>query len=123
MAGILILEDEEAVRVLAESVLQEHGHSTLSASTVEQAKALVASDKNIDLLFTEIGLRDDDQAGLRLAQEAVTARPNLAVLYTSSAAVTDGMKALFADKSAFLSKPYTVEQLITTMMAYFGIKP
>jgi CheY-like chemotaxis protein len=98
------------VRVLAESVLQEHGHSTLSASTVEQAKALVAGDKNIDLLFTEIGLRDDDQAGLRLAQEAVKARPNLAVLYTSSAAVTDGMKALLADKSAFLSKPYTVEQ-------------
>jgi hypothetical protein len=40
MARILIVEDDEQVRVLAESILQEHGHTTLSADTLEQAIAL-----------------------------------------------------------------------------------
>jgi hypothetical protein len=36
---------------------------------------------------------------------------NLKVLYTSGQAVTDGMAALFVEKSAFLRKPYTVDEL------------
>jgi hypothetical protein len=31
------------------------------------------------------------------------------------------MKALFVEKSAFLQKPYTVEQLATTLVAKFSI--
>lgn len=122
VADVLLLEDDEAVRVLTESILQGCGHNTLSASTVEQAAALLEGDRNIDLLFTEIGLQGDVQAGLKLAQEAASRRPNLAVLYTSAQAVTDGMRELFADNSAFLPKPYTVEQLVTTLLVRFGIK-
>jgi hypothetical protein len=36
---------------------------------------------------------------------------------------TDGMKARFVGKSAFLPKPYTVEELSTTLSAHFEIKP
>jgi hypothetical protein len=35
--------------------------------------------------------------------------------------VTDGMNALFVEKSAFLPKPYTVDQLATTLIAKFNI--
>ena len=42
-------------------------------------------------------------------------RPELKVLYTSGQAVTDGMAALFVKDSAFLPKPYTVEQLGTML--------
>jgi CheY-like chemotaxis protein len=35
MAIVLIVEDEEQVRVLADSILQEHGHKTRSAGTSE----------------------------------------------------------------------------------------
>jgi hypothetical protein len=37
--------------------------------------------------------------------------------------VTDGMKARFANNSAFLPKPYTVEQLLTTLAVHFRISP
>jgi len=40
MAVILLVEDEEQVRVLAESFLQAEGNKTLSAATIEQALAL-----------------------------------------------------------------------------------
>ena len=37
MAVILIVEDEEQVRVLVDSFLQAEGNKTLSAATIEQA--------------------------------------------------------------------------------------
>jgi DNA-binding NtrC family response regulator len=111
MAVVLIVEDEEQVRVLAESILQEHGHTTLSASTLEQAIALLEGEDKVELLFTDLGLHQDLQAGLTAAQEAVKRLPGLPVLYTTGQGITDGMKALFVERNGFLAKPYTSEQL------------
>ena len=122
VVDVLCVEDDDTVRTLAESILQTNGYATLSASTIDQATALIESEKNINVLFTEIGLSGDVEAGLRLAQEARKQRPDLAVLYTSSQAVTDGMKELFAENSFFLSKPYTGDQLITSLVVHFGLR-
>ena len=51
MSVILIVEDEEQVRVLPESFLQTEGNKTLSAATVEQALALIEGEEPVDLLF------------------------------------------------------------------------
>jgi DNA-binding NtrC family response regulator len=123
MALILIVEDEAQVLVLAESYLQEHGHQTLSASSAAEALAILDGEQSIDVLFTDIGLRDNLQAGLELAKEAVKRRPDLKVLYTTGQTVTDGMRALFVEDSALLEKPYTVDQLLTTLSAHFKIGP
>jgi DNA-binding NtrC family response regulator len=114
MAIVLIVEDEAQVLLLAESYLQEHGHETFSASTVAEASAILERPDKIDVLFTDIGLRDDLQAGLELAKSAVVHRPDLKVLYTTAQTVTDGMRALFVEKSAMLVKPYSVDQLLTS---------
>ena len=113
MAIVLIVEDEAQVLLLAESYLQEQGHETLSASAIAEASAILEGPDKIDVLFTDIGLRDDLQAGLELAKLAVERRPSLKVLHTTGQTVTDGMKALFVERSAMLTKPYTVEQLLT----------
>jgi CheY-like chemotaxis protein len=101
MAVVLVVEDEDQVRVLAESYLQEHGHQTRSASTVPEALALLDKDGLIDVLFTDIGLKGDIHAGLELAKEAREQRPDLKVLYTTGQGVTDGMRALFVEGSLF----------------------
>src|ERR1700687_4277328 len=116
MAIVLVVDNQEQVRVLAESILRDCGHQTLSAATVDQALALVRADQSIELLFTDVNLADDAQAGLvhpglELAQQALRLRPKLRVLYTTSASVTDGMKALFVEGSGVLAKPYGVHQL------------
>jgi CheY-like chemotaxis protein len=108
---ILVVEDDEQVRVLAEALLQDGGHNTLSAATAEQALALIQDEHRIDLLFTDLGLGGDTQAGLALATEARQRRPDLQVLYTTGQGVTDGLKALFVDPYGFLAKPYTPDQL------------
>jgi DNA-binding NtrC family response regulator len=121
VATILLVEDEEQVRVLAESFLQAAGHATLSAGSTEQALALLAADQHVDLLFVDLGLRADAEAGLSLASKAIEMRPDLKVLYTSGQGITDGMMALFVPNSAYLPKPYTVEQLGTMLSMKFGL--
>jgi CheY-like chemotaxis protein len=116
MAIVLVVDDQEQVRVLAESVLRDCGHQTLSAATVDQALALIRAEQSIELLFTDINLADDAEAGLvhpglELAQQARRLCPKLRVLYTTGAGVTDGMKALFVEGSGFLAKPYDINQL------------
>jgi hypothetical protein len=111
-----VVDDEEQVRVLAESILQGAGHRTLSAASVDQALALIRTEPSIELLLTDINLADDAQAGLvhpglELAQQARTLHPGLRVLYTTNASVTDGMKALFVEGSDLLPKPYDINQL------------
>jgi DNA-binding NtrC family response regulator len=115
MAFVLIVEDEPQVLVLAESYLREHGHNTFSATGATEAAALLEKPDQFDLLFTDIGLKDDPEAGLKLAAEAAKLRPGIKVLYTTGQTVTDGMRALFVPKSAMLAKPYTVEQLLTSL--------
>jgi two-component system, cell cycle sensor histidine kinase and response regulator CckA len=122
MAAILIVEDETQVRVLSESFLRDQGHETLSAANLDEALAVLEVAKEIDLLFTDISLQGDSQAGLTLAQRATERRPPLKVLYTTGLAITDGMRAMFVENSAYLPKPYTIDQLQTILTVNFGIK-
>jgi DNA-binding NtrC family response regulator len=111
MAVILIVEDDEQVRVLAESVLQEAGHTVIAATGAEGASALLSANRQVDVLFIDLKLGNDVEAGLTVAQDAKETRPELAVLYTTGAGENAGMKALFVKPSLFLPKPYTFEQL------------
>lgn len=52
MAVVLVVEDEDQVRVLAESYLEEQGHQVLSAGTPAGALALLQQSPAVDLLFT-----------------------------------------------------------------------
>jgi DNA-binding NtrC family response regulator len=123
MATVLIVEDEDQVRVLAESYLREQGHQTVSAATADEALAVFDVVDRVDVLFTDIILKGDIHAGLDLAKEAVQRRPDLRVLFTTGSAVTDGMKAMMVDKAAVLEKPYTVDQLQTALSVHFRINP
>lgn len=105
------------------SYLQNQGHETCSAANIEEASALLEAGREIDPLFTDIGLQGDVQAGLTLAQRATERRPQLKVLYTTGLDVTDSMKAMFVENAALLPKLYTVDQLQTTLTVNFGIKP
>ena len=106
MATIVLVEDTDQVRVLTQSYLEQDGHQVLSAGTPGGAIAILQRTEGVDL-----------------AADAKHIHPNLKVLYTTSRAQTDGMKARFIEGSAFLQKPYTVERLQHVLMAHFRIKP
>jgi CheY-like chemotaxis protein len=111
MAVILIVEDDVFIREIAEMMIQDWGHQTLSASDVDEALVLLRSAQPIDALFTDIYLKTAVHGGCEVAQQAIKLRPNLRVLYTTGNAVTDKMKALFVEGTQCLRKPYTQHQL------------
>ena len=115
--NVLVVEDDEQVRVLAESILQDAGHTVCAATGVDGSTALLQSQQPLEVLFIDLSLGNDLEAGLRVAQLARESRPTLGVLYTTGAGVNDGMKALFTEPFLFLPKPYTAEQL-TKSVAY-----
>jgi DNA-binding NtrC family response regulator len=111
VAAVLVVEDDEQVRVLAESILQDAGYTVVTATGIDGSQALLDAEKPLDVLFVDINLGNDLEAGLRAAQHARERRPLLPILYTTGSAVDDGMKALFVEPFQFLPKPYTAEQL------------
>jgi DNA-binding NtrC family response regulator len=115
VAVVLIVEDDEQVRLLAESILQDAGHETRSAATITEAQAVIESDENVDALFVDVTLPDHHEAGLQLAEAAAKTRPGLPVVYTTGRGVTDGMRALFVEPNVFLAKPYNGQQLLTAL--------
>jgi len=111
MAVILIVEDEVFIREMAEMMIQDSGHHTLSASDVDEALSFLRSAQHIDALFTDIYLKTLVLGGCDLARQAIKLRPKLRVLYTTGNYVNDKMKALFVEGTQCLPKPYTQYQL------------
>lgn len=111
MAVILVVEDDVFIRATAEMMIQDSGHDTLSAGTVDEALSVLRSPQHIDALFTDIYLKAAILGGCDLALQAIMLRPDLRVLYTTGNHVTDKMKALFVNGRHFLAKPYSPRQL------------
>jgi len=111
MAVILIVEDDVFIREIAEMMIHDWGHQTLSASDVDEALVLLRSKQPIDALFTDIYLKLAVHGGCDLADQAIALRPKLRVLYTTGNSLTDKMKALLIEGTHFLRKPYTEDQL------------
>ena len=111
MAVILIVEDDVFIREIAEMMIQDWGHETLAASDVDEALLILRSARHIDALFTDIYLKDMVVGGCDLAHQAIALRPKLRVLYTTGNSITDKMKALLVEGTHFLRKPYTQQQL------------
>ena len=111
MAVILIVEDEALLRLLAERMIQDWGHQTLSAGDVDGALLLLRSPQPIDALFTDIRLQAGTFSGFELALEAIKLRPEMRVLYTTGSSATDKMKAQFVKGAHFLPKPYLEQHL------------
>lgn len=111
MAVILIVEDDELVRQIAELMIEDRGHSTFSACDMDEALSVLRSPQHIDALFTDIYLKTAVLGGCDLARSALKLRPGLRVLYTTGNRMTETLQALFAEGTHFLRKPYTEHQL------------
>ena len=115
MATILIVDDEFLIRSLAEFLVQELGHETMTADDTVGALEHLDSSKKIDALITDIRFRANKNGGFELAQLAIRLRPELRVLYTTGSSVTDEMRTMFVDGAHFMQKPYTPSQLRNVM--------
>jgi CheY-like chemotaxis protein len=121
VATILIVEDQAQVLVLAQSLLEEQGHRTLSAATPDDALAILTGREAVDALFVDIILNGNMQAGIELAKRAVELKASLKVVYSTGLPVTDDLKALLVPGSVILEKPY--DQLLTSLSVHVAAGP
>ena len=104
---VLVVEDEEAVRLLNRIILQGKGYSVLEAADgVEALRAAERHEGPIHLLMTDVVM--PGMGGRDLAERLTVLRPGLKVLflsgYTDDAVVRHGV--LQANVN-FLQKPYS----------------
>lgn len=79
---VLVVEDDELVRLHAESQLEEFGYKVLSANSGPAALEIIEKESGIDLLFTDV-IMSGGMNGPELVDIARRIRPKLKVLYTS----------------------------------------
>lgn len=105
MARILVVDDEQVVCELAESILRSAGHETERAMDGTQAVEL-ATRTDFDLIVTDIFMPGED--GLGLLRQLRTLHPSLPVLVFTGKADASFDALDFAEKlgaAAVLRKP------------------
>lgn len=117
---ILLVEDDEAVRRFAESVLKRHGYAVLVAGDGREALAILARRESpVDLLLTDVVM--PGISGRELYLRAAGERPNLRVLfmsgYASEAVFPHG---LMVGDAHFLQKPFTGGALVSRIRDVLG---
>ncbi len=108
---VLVVEDDEDVRVAAIEILSDLGYRVLRARDAQSALAIVESGVPIDVLFTDVVMPGTLRSP-ELARKARERLPSIAVLFTSGYtdnAIVHGGR--LDDGIELLSKPYTREAL------------
>jgi CheY-like chemotaxis protein len=114
---IRLVEDNDMVRGLAQSVLEAQNYSVLAARTGEEALRIVREQgRDIALLVTDMVM--PGMGGIQLAGELQALQPGLRVILTSGYSDGEGklLESLDA-QTAFLPKPYTPDSLTKAVRA------
>jgi CheY-like chemotaxis protein len=80
--SILLVEDEEDVRLFTTRALRELGYEVTAAGNAASALDALGKMKQLDLLFTDVGL-PDGMNGRQLADEVRRRHPQVKVLFTT----------------------------------------
>jgi two-component system response regulator HydG len=102
-ADILIIDDEENLRVVAGKILVKEGHRVFTFATSKEALAKLAHD-GADLLITDLMLPDLD--GIEMLKRAKEIRPTVEVIVlTAHATVDKAVEAMRLGAYDFIEKP------------------
>jgi two-component system cell cycle sensor histidine kinase/response regulator CckA len=106
---ILLVEDEDMVRAVAERALTRQGYTVLTAENGEAALELLARGEKPDLLISDVVMPSMD--GPTMVRHARERYPDLPILFMSGYAEEQLRKSIDLDNVAFLPKPFSVQQL------------
>ncbi|MDO9336515.1 MAG: PAS domain S-box protein [Caulobacter sp.] len=107
---VLVVEDEDSVRLLVVELLDELGYTALAASGAEEALTHLRSDRAIALMITDVGLPGLN--GRQLAEMARAQRPRLPVLFVTGYAANAVVRASFLGPGMdMITKPFAMNDL------------
>ena len=113
---ILLVEDERGIADFVERALRAQGHAVeVAADGVDGGHRAVGSD--LDLVILDVML--PGRSGLEILQEIRTVKPALPVIMlTARAEVADKVAGLDAGATDYMTKPFSVEELLARVRAH-----
>jgi two-component system, cell cycle sensor histidine kinase and response regulator CckA len=117
---ILLVEDEEGLRMLNARGLTSRGYTVLEASNgVEAIDVLEGQGGHVDLVVSDVVMPEMD--GPTLVKELRQRNPDLKIIFVSGYAEEAFEKNLpDSEKFAFLAKPFTLKQLVAQVKETMG---
>ncbi|MDZ3831544.1 MAG: response regulator [Sphingopyxis sp.] len=106
---ILLVEDEDMVRAVAERALTRAGYTVVTASQGEEGLERFEQMEKVDLIISDVVMPTMDGPAMVRAMRA--RRPDLPVLFMSGYAEEQLRQSIDIDNVAFLPKPFSVAQL------------
>jgi PAS domain S-box len=108
---ILLVEDEDSVRDLAQRILQSRGYKVLAAQHGGDALQIASvADQQIDLVVTDVVM--PGMSGRELVDMLLARTPGVRVLYMSGYTDDDIVRrGLLTSNVSFLQKPFTAKSL------------
>ncbi len=109
---ILVVEDDAPVRNLMSTTLKTHEYKYLTAPTGRDA-IMLASSHNPDVVFLDLGLPDMD--GVEVIRQ-IRSWSNMPIIVISARSEDeDKINALDAGADDYLTKPFSVEELLARL--------
>jgi PAS domain S-box-containing protein len=106
----LVVDDQEDVLEMANALFTSLGYEVLTASNGSDALGILRQTPDIDVLFSDVVM--PGMSGVALAKEARTLLPHLKIILASGyapQALTEGADIF---DFGFISKPYTLAQIL-----------
>jgi signal transduction histidine kinase/CheY-like chemotaxis protein/HAMP domain-containing protein len=105
---VLVVEDEEVLREMAQAILEDCGYTVLQASSGAQALKLWETHRDaIHLVVTDM-VMPEGVSGMELAAKLYASKPSLRIVLASGYSMDDLHNDFVTQSGAvFLQKPYT----------------
>lgn len=111
---ILVVEDDAPIRNLITTTLKTHDYRYLTASNGEAA-IMEASSHNPDIVLLDLGLPDID--GVEVIRRIRTWSNMPVIVISARSEDTDKIDALDAGADDYLTKPFSVDELLARLRA------
>ena len=106
---VLVVEDEDMVRAVAERALVRQGYVVETARDGEEALAMFADGKGYDLIVSDVVMPNLD--GPAMARQLRAKYGNIRILFMSGYAEEQLRESINIDNVSFLPKPFSVQQI------------
>ncbi len=110
---ILVVDDEEHIRLMAFSALTKNGYKVLTAADGTEAVAVYTQNGNVDLVLTDMVMPYMDGSSTIRALRSI--EPEIKIIATSGLMNSAAIRSSMSGVNECLPKPYTTEQLMNVI--------
>jgi two-component system cell cycle sensor histidine kinase/response regulator CckA len=118
---ILVVEDEDMVRAVAERALTRQGYSVVTAEDGEDALKVIREHEGFDLILSDVVMPGMD--GPTMARKLRETLPQIPILFMSGYAEEQLRESIDIAQVHFLPKPFSVQQLTDAVGAILNNAP